>query len=84
MKVVIEMPDKSVRRVSKSRVMLTHPPITGQELREVTRPMTDEELRTDFPTQTDVNMNDLPRREETDNESLRRSKRLRQRSKNVI
>lgn len=44
--------------------------------------MTDEELGTDFPTQIDVTLDDLPRRDESDEEHLRRSERFHQREKN--
>lgn len=81
-KIVIEMPDKSVEHVSKSPVTLVPPPTTGPELREVKIPMTDKELGKEFPAQTDVNMKDLLRSEKTDNESLCRSRRPRQRSTN--
>lgn len=58
--VTIEMPYQTVERVSRSRVTLATPPITKNELQEVIMPMSDEELRTNYVTKTNVNMNYLP------------------------
>lgn len=77
------MPNKSVARVFRSRVTLPALQITRNELSKVTRPMTDKELGIDYPTRTDVNMNDLLPRRKTNRRSLRRSERLLQRWKNV-
>lgn len=80
--VLIKMPGNSFECVSESRADLSSTPITGQETREATRPITDEEPVTDLLTQMDVNMNDQPRRKGTDNEPLRCRKPHCQLSKN--
>lgn len=81
--VVIEIRDESFQRVSASPVTLAPAPITGQELREVIRPMTEDELGTDFSTQMDLSFDYLLRREESGEDILRRSKLIRHRNKNV-
>lgn len=54
------MPGRSVEKVSRSHVSLAPPPISNDELQKVSRPVTDEELGIDYPTNPEINMNALP------------------------
>lgn len=63
------MHDQSVERVSRSCVTLEPRPITTEEIQEITRPVTDEELGSD-KTKVDVKVNDLPRRIDDDKEDV--------------
>ena len=61
--VVIERQDKSVERVSRSRVVLAPQPRTVMEIQNAVRPMTDEEVLNDeYPISEEVNKRDLSRR----------------------
>lgn len=81
MKAVIEMTYQTVENVSNSHVALTSRPITEKGLQEFKIPMTNEDLGTEYPTKTSINMNNLPSSNNNDKEDpkLRRSARLRQR-----
>ena len=58
--VVIERNDKTIERVSRDRVALAPTPKTLEELQNVVRPMTDEELTPDaYPTSEKSNLCDL-------------------------
>lgn len=60
--VVFEMPDRSVERVPRSRFTLVPPPATNQQLQDVTRPMTDEEIGVGYPTTEDGYLDDFPQK----------------------
>lgn len=79
------MPNNFADKVSHLQVTSEPPPITKQELQKVTRPMTDEDLGRDYPTKENVNLNDLPRSENDEEEDfeVRKSSRLRQRNRKI-
>ena len=61
--VVIEKDDRSVERVSRSRVVLAPKPRTLDEVQRSVRPMTDEELiPEEYPVQEGINARDVTRR----------------------
>ncbi len=59
--VVIERPDQTVERVSRDRVTLAPRPQKPEEIQQIVRPMTDQEIeRYDYPVGEDTNDPDLP------------------------
>lgn len=65
MKFLIGMHRSFDERISPSQATLTRPPTTGEELRKVKRPMTEDELGTDFLNLQNVNIKALPRHDES-------------------
>ena len=79
--VVIERPDRSVEKVSRSRVVLAPTPTTEEEMKEILKPTMAKDKEDDYPTKKVTNLKGMV---DVDGNEVNKEKRTRTQDENEL